>query len=62
VHRLTNVLGERVGPFILGIVGLKELLENATGHGRDLPLSVWVVRPCAVSPAPSLQDPFRFFS
>jgi hypothetical protein len=32
VHRLTDVLGERVGPFILGRVGLKEVLEDVAGH------------------------------
>src|SRR5262245_34337715 len=59
MHRLTDVHGERVGPFILGIVGIKEVLEDTTGHERDLPRSVWVLSPSAAPPAPSLPDPSR---
>jgi hypothetical protein len=52
-----SVLGQRVRLGKGGIMGVKQLLKDTAGPDRHVPLSVWVMRPCAASPAPSLPDP-----
>ncbi|HEV8714896.1 MAG TPA: hypothetical protein VGX03_18965 [Candidatus Binatia bacterium] len=39
VHRLTHLRGQRVRLGKGRIVGIEELLEDATGHDRGLPLA-----------------------
>ncbi len=61
MHGFAYVVGQRVRALKGGIVGIKQLLEDATGHDRSLPLSGRVMGPFSVPPGPSLQDPLRFF-
>ena len=42
-----------------GIVGVEELLEDATGHDRRLSRSRWVLGPSALTAGGALPDPAR---
>ena len=61
MHRLPHMRGQRVRLLEDGIVGIEELLEDVTGHACDLPLSVCVMGPCSVPPAPRYQIPSAAF-
>ena len=50
-----------MGLFKAGIVGIEEVLEDATGHEEELPLSQCGSKRFALPAAPSLLHPPRFF-